>query len=105
MPTNNNKTYDYFRGDYVVLNDYFVTIDWDLLFDGNSISLNWNTFKEKVCEGCQKYIPYHQYYTRNQLLHGGRKHYLKLYLRKGHLITTAMLLSVTWLKLKSIQPK
>ena len=38
MPTNNNQTYDYFRRDYAALNDYFATIDWDLLFDGNSIS-------------------------------------------------------------------
>ena len=36
MPTHNNQTYDYFRGDYVALNDYFCAIDWDLLFDGNS---------------------------------------------------------------------
>ena len=57
MPAHNNQTYDYFRGDYVTLNDYFSTIDWDLLFDGNSISLNWNVFKEKICEGCQKFIP------------------------------------------------
>ena len=44
-PNNNNKTYNSFRGDYVALNDYFSTIDWDSLFDGNSISLNWNIFK------------------------------------------------------------
>ena len=56
MPTHNNQTYDYFRGDYVALNDYFSTIDWDLLFDGNSISQNWNVFKEKIFEGCQKFI-------------------------------------------------
>ena len=57
MPTNNNQTYDYFRGDYAALNDYLATIDWDLLFDGNSISLNWNIFKEKIFEECQKLIP------------------------------------------------
>ena len=41
-PTNNSKTYNYFRGDCAALNGYFSTIDWNLLFDGNSISLNWN---------------------------------------------------------------
>ena len=49
MPAHNNQTYDYFRGDYVTLNDYFSTIDWDLLVDGNSI--------ERIFEGCQKFIP------------------------------------------------
>ena len=48
IPTHNNQTYDYFRGDYVALNDYFSTIDWNLLFNGNSISLNWNIFKQKI---------------------------------------------------------
>ena len=86
IPTHNNQTYDYFRGDYVALSDYFSTIGWDLLFDGNSISLNWNIFKEKIFEGCQNLFPCYQYFTRNQLLHGGQKHYLELYLRKGHCI-------------------
>ena len=57
MPTHNNQTYDYFKGDYVALNNYFSSIDWDLLFDGNSISLNSNIFKEKIFERCQKFIP------------------------------------------------
>ena len=57
IPTNNSKTYNYFGGDYAASNDYFSTIDWDLLFDGNSISLNWNIFKEKIFEGCQTFIP------------------------------------------------
>ena len=39
------------------MNDYFSTIDWDLLFGSNSISLNWNIFKQKIFEGCQKFIP------------------------------------------------
>ena len=78
IPAHNNQTYDYFRGDYVTLNDYFSTIDWDLLFDGNSISLNWNVFKEKIFEGCQTFIPMSSYLTRNHLLHGGLKHYLEL---------------------------
>ena len=57
MPTHNNQTYDYFRGDYIGLNNYFSTTDWDLLFDGNIIRLNWNVLKEKIFEGCQKCIP------------------------------------------------
>ena len=55
MITHNNQTYDYFKGGYVTLNDYFSTIDWDLLFDCNSISLN--VFKEKIFEEYQKFIP------------------------------------------------
>ena len=33
------------------------TINWDLLFAGNDISLNWNIFQDKIFEGCQKFIP------------------------------------------------
>ena len=113
MPTHNNQTYDYFRGDYVALNDYFSTIDWDLLFDGNSISLNWNVFKEKIFEGCQKFIPMSSVSYQKSSPPWWTK---ALSRRKGHcilntgqpnlqLITATMLLNKTWLKLKFIQPK
>ena len=72
-----NHTYDYFRGDHVALNDYFSTIDWDLLFDGNSIRLNWNIFKRSL-KGVKNLFPCHQYLTRNHLLHDEQKHYLEL---------------------------
>ena len=52
-----SNTYNYFKGDYDALNDYLFTIVWDLLFTGNDISLNWNTFKDMIFEGCQKFIP------------------------------------------------
>jgi len=54
IPTHNHKTYDYLRGDYDYAND---TIDLDLLFADNDISFNWNIFKDKVFEGCQRFIP------------------------------------------------
>ena len=59
VPIYSNETYNYFKGDYDALNDYLFTIDWDLLFAGNdiNINLNWNTFKDKIFEGCQKFIP------------------------------------------------
>ena len=57
VPIHSNKTYNYFKGDYDALNDYLFTVNWDLLFAGNDISLNWNIFKDKIFEGCQKFIP------------------------------------------------
>ena len=68
MPTSNNI---YFRGDYAVLNDYVVTIDWELLFDGNSISKTGIFLKKRYLRSVKHLFPCHQYFTRNQLLHGG----------------------------------
>ena len=42
---------------YDAINDYYNTIDWDVLFADNDISVNWNIFKDKVLEGCQEFIP------------------------------------------------
>ena len=73
---NNNKTYDYFKGYYAALNDYFATIDWDLLFDSNSISKTGIFLKKRSLKGVKNLFPCHQYFTRSQLLH------LELYLEK-----------------------
>ena len=51
IPIYNNKIYNYFKGDYDALNDYLFTIDWDLLFAGNDISLNWNILKTTLLKG------------------------------------------------------
>ena len=36
------KIYNYFKGNYVAMNNYFDDIDWNPIFEDNNINENYN---------------------------------------------------------------
>ena len=64
--------YNYRKGDYDSMNEYFNDIQWsEVLSSSSSIQDNWCVFKQIVQEAMGKYIPIHPSQNLANLLHHG----------------------------------
>jgi len=49
--------FNYRKGDYSSMNNYFETIDWLEIMSFDSIQNNWDIFKQLVSDATIQYIP------------------------------------------------
>jgi len=49
--------FNYKRGDYQAMNDYFSGINWAQILNHNNIEANWNLFCELVTEAINHFVP------------------------------------------------
>ena len=51
------KIYNYFKGNYVAMNNYFDDIDWNPIFEDNNINENYNIFVDYISSAVENFIP------------------------------------------------
>ena len=54
---NSVKIYNYFKGNYVAMNNYFDDIDWNTIFEDNNINENYNIFVDYISSAVKNFIP------------------------------------------------
>ena len=54
---NMREKFQYFRGDYEAIFNDLDAIDWDNVLDDQSVDEMWNTFKSKLYDSMEQYIP------------------------------------------------
>lgn len=54
---NSVKIYNYFKGNYVAMNNYFDGIDWSIIFQDDNTHENYNIFLEYILSAVENFIP------------------------------------------------